>query len=181
MYFGDGVTTGCCCCCCCCCCRWWVGAWNKVLLVACCNALTCVLGPSLDSRNTRERERDDPLKEMARGCVHLLPKVQLSKCLEFKRSKFMRGLVRTIDSPDITWCRLWIWSKLTRGLRESRILACRRFGAYSRLARGVQSIFSPELDWNSFDQQIRLEVAPRWTVQKYASSPYCSLKSCGNW
>ena len=92
---------------------------------------------------------------MARGCVHPFPKVQLSKCLEFVRSKFMRGLVRTIDSPDIT-----------RGLGESRILACRRFGAYRRLARGVQGIFSPELDRNSFNQQIRLEVAPRWTVQQ---------------
>jgi len=72
--------------------------------VARCNALTCVLGPSLDSRKKfeRERERDDPLRKMAQGCVHLLPKVQLNKCLEFVRSKFMRGLVRTIDSPDIT-------------------------------------------------------------------------------
>lgn len=65
-----------------------------------CNALTCVLGPSLDSR--KKLERDDPLRKMAQGCVHLLPKVQLNKCLEFVRSKFMRGLVRTIDSPDIT-------------------------------------------------------------------------------
>ena len=48
---------------------------NKLLPVARCNAVTYVLGPSLDSQNTREREREMiPSQKWQGGVSTFFPK-----------------------------------------------------------------------------------------------------------